>query len=52
MDDLNITLLLDYLGLLAPIFLFFISIFLLQNKVKYLQIYIVGFILNNIINLI
>ena len=52
MDDLNITLLLDYLGLLAPIFLFFISIFLLQNKVKYLQIYIVGFILNNILNAI
>jgi hypothetical protein len=46
-ENANITLLLDYFGLLAPIFLFLISIFILQNKTKYLQIYIVGFILNN-----
>jgi membrane-associated phospholipid phosphatase len=51
-ENANITLLLDYFGLLAPIFLFLISIFILQNKTKYLQIYIVGFILNNILNAI
>lgn len=40
----------DYLGLMAPIFLFIVSIFLLQNKIKYLQVYIIGSILNNILN--
>jgi membrane-associated phospholipid phosphatase len=48
----NITLLLDYFGLVAPLVLLLISTFLLQNKVKYLQVYIVGFILNNILNAI
>ena len=52
MDNLNITLFLDYLGLIAPLILLLISTFLLQNKTKYLQIYIVGFILNNVLNAI
>jgi membrane-associated phospholipid phosphatase len=48
----NITLLLDYFGLVAPLILLLISTFLLQNKVKYLQVYITGFILNNALNAI
>ena len=51
-DQNSIILGFDYLGLMAPIFLFIISIFLLQNKIKYLQIYIIGSILNNILNAI
>jgi membrane-associated phospholipid phosphatase len=44
--------LLDCLGALSPIILLIISIFLLQNKTKYLQVYVVGSILNNILNAI
>ena len=51
-NGLNITLLLDYVGLFAPILLLLTSIFLLQNKVKYLQVYLVGFLLNYILNAI
>jgi len=51
-DENYIILGIDYLGLMAPIFLFIISIFLLQNKMKYLQVYIIGSILNNILNAI
>lgn len=50
-DDINV-LFIDYIGLYAPIILIFISIFLLQNKTKYLQIYIIGLILNSILNAI
>ncbi len=48
----DITLLLDYFGLMAPLVLLVISTILLQNKVKYLQVYILGFILNNALNAI
>ena len=51
-DQNSIILGFDYLGLMAPIFLFICSIILLQNKIKYLQIYIIGSILNNILNAI
>ena len=50
-NDINI-LFIDYIGLYAPIILIFISIFLLQNKPKYLQIYIIGLILNDALNAI
>ena len=50
-DDIN-TLIIDYVGLYAPLILVFISIFVLQNKPKYLQVYIIGLILNNILNAI
>jgi membrane-associated phospholipid phosphatase len=49
-SDFSVTLLLDYYGMLAPLILFIFSIFLLQNKINYLKVYIVGFILNNILN--
>jgi membrane-associated phospholipid phosphatase len=52
MDNNYIILGVDYLGLMAPIFLFIFTIFLLQNKMKYLQVYIIGSILNNILNAI
>jgi len=48
-DNINI-LFIDYIGLYAPLILIFVSIFILQNKTKYLQIYIIGLILNNVLN--
>lgn len=51
-DNFNISYFIDYLGKMAPVILFIISIFLLQNKMKYLQIYIIGSILNNVLNAI
>jgi membrane-associated phospholipid phosphatase len=51
MTDINI-LFIDYIGLYAPIILILISIFVLQNKPKYLQIYIIGLILNDALNAI
>jgi len=47
---LKIALLRDYIGLLAPMILFIITIFLLRNKTTYLLFFIFGTILNNIIN--
>lgn len=51
-NDINITLILDYIGFYAPLILIFISIIVLQNKIKYLHVYIIGLILNNILNAI
>lgn len=48
--DINI--LLDYIGLSAYVILFLLSIFLLQNKIKYLQVFVGGFFLNIILNAI
>jgi membrane-associated phospholipid phosphatase len=50
-DNINI-LFIDYIGLYAPLILVFISIFILQNKTKYLQVFIIGLILNSILNAI
>jgi membrane-associated phospholipid phosphatase len=44
--------LLDNIGVFAPIILIVISVFLLQNKIQYLKIYICGIVLNNILNFI
>ena len=44
--------LLDYIGAYAPIFLFMSSIFLLQNRINYLKIYILGLILNSVLTII
>ena len=49
---MNIYLFIDYIGLYAPIILFFLSIFLLRNMYKYLSFFIVGFIFNNILNIL
>jgi membrane-associated phospholipid phosphatase len=49
--DINV-LFIDYIGLYAPIILIIISIFVLQNKTKYLQVYVIGVILNSILNVI
>lgn len=48
----NIILLLDYLGIMAPIVLLVISIILLQNKNIYFKTYIIGYGLNIILNAI
>ena len=42
----------DYIGLYAPVILFLFSVFLLQNRINYLKIYILGLVLNSIINII
>jgi membrane-associated phospholipid phosphatase len=39
----------DYIGMLAPAILFILSIFLLRNMKKYLRFFVFGFILNNIL---
>ena len=51
-DNFNLIYLLDCLGMMAPGILFIISVLVLQNKMKYLQVYIIGSILNNILNAI
>ena len=42
----------NYIGLYAPIILFILSVFLLRNMPKYLSFFVVGFIFNNILNII
>jgi len=42
----------DYIGLYAPIILFILSLLLLRNMMTYLQFFVSGFILNNILNII
>jgi membrane-associated phospholipid phosphatase len=42
----------NYIGLYAPIILFFLSLFLLRNMTKYLSFFVVGFIFNNILNIV
>jgi membrane-associated phospholipid phosphatase len=44
--------LINYIGYYAPIILFILSIFLLRNLKTYLYVFVSGFILNNILNLI
>lgn len=49
---MNIYLLIDYIGLYAPIILFLLSLFLLRNMKTYLQFFVYGFIFNNILNIL
>jgi hypothetical protein len=51
-NDLNISLILDYIGVLSPTILFIISLFLLQNRTNYLKFYILGLLSNTSINYI
>ena len=48
----SFVLIFDYIGILAPIILFVTSVFLLHSKSTYFKIYMLGFILNNILNII
>ena len=43
---------LNYLGLYAPLILFVVSIFLLRNMKTYLYFFVIGFGLNNVLNII
>lgn len=47
---MDLLLLRDYLGLLAPLILFILSLFFLRNKTKYILFFIYGFVFNNILN--
>ena len=49
---MKLDLLTNYIGLYAPIILFFLSLFLLRNMTKYLSFFVVGFIFNNILNIV
>ncbi len=49
---MELYLLIDYIGVYAPIILFFLTILILRNKPKYLHFFVYGFILNNILNII
>jgi membrane-associated phospholipid phosphatase len=49
---MELYLLTDYIGSLAPIILFGLSLLLLRNMKIYLQFFVFGFILNNILNII
>lgn len=49
---MDLYLLRDYIGLYSPIILFILSLFLLRNMATYLQFFVFGFILNNILNII
>lgn len=42
----------DYIGLYTPIILFILSLFLLRNMTRYLKFFVIGFFLNNILNII
>jgi len=41
-----------YIGVYSPFILFIISVFLLRNHTKYLNYFVAGFILNNLLNII
>ena len=49
---MDLYLLTNYIGLLAPVILFVLTVFLLRNMYNYLQFFVIGFILNNIFNII
>lgn len=49
---MNLYLLRDYIGLYGPIILFVLSLLLLRNMATYLQFFVSGFILNNILNIL
>ena len=49
---MELYLLRDYIGLYAPVILFILTLFLLRNMPNYLQYFVVGFIFNNILNII
>jgi hypothetical protein len=49
---MKLHLLIDYIGIYAPIILFILSVFFLRNMPKYLSFFVVGFMFNNILNII
>lgn len=49
---MDLKLIIDYIGLYAPIILFIFTFLLLRNMTNYLTYFLVGFIINNILNII
>jgi len=52
LSEYDLPLIFDYLGLYAPLIQFFSSLFFLRNKFIYLRVYLIGFIFNNILNVL
>lgn len=50
--ELSMELILDYIGVYAPVILFIITLFLLRNMRYYLQFLLIGTVLNNMSNII
>jgi len=49
---MNISIIRDYIGLLAPIILFGLSLLFLRNNMNYLLFLVCGTVLNNILNIL
>jgi len=49
---MNISLIRDYIGLLAPIILFFLTLLFLRNNINYLIFFVFGTVLNNLLNIL
>jgi membrane-associated phospholipid phosphatase len=49
---MKVSLIRDYIGLLAPIILFALSLLFLRNNINYLLFFVGGTILNNILNIL
>jgi membrane-associated phospholipid phosphatase len=49
---MEIYMMINYLGVYGPIILFFLTIFFLRNMKTYLYFFIIGFGLNNVINIV
>jgi membrane-associated phospholipid phosphatase len=49
---MDITTIRDYIGVLAPIILFLLSLFFLRNTNKFLYFFVCGTIINNILNIL
>jgi membrane-associated phospholipid phosphatase len=49
---MNISLIRDYIGLLAPIILFVLTLLFLRNNINYLLFFVFGTLLNNLLNIL
>jgi membrane-associated phospholipid phosphatase len=49
---MNLLIICDYIGLLAPIILFVLTLLFLRNTTKYLLFFVIGTVLNNMFNIL
>lgn len=50
--NITLTIIRDYIGLLAPIILFVFTLLFLRNNTKYLLFFVFGTVLNNLLNVL